>query len=267
MSGDTHADIQKFLAGNPKTRPIVLIIGAIIVLCFGFFGHDILYFLSLVAEMLRTFGVMILLAKILKDKSVKGLSRKTQELYIVVFLTRFCFKVFFEGDILYPLVEGVATVATIYIVFLMRNDFQYTYSKQEDTFRVEFIVLPCILLSLIFHPNVTGYTITDILWTFSTYLESLTLLPQLFVIQRLKECDQITAHYMVMLGLSRALECFFWLTAFVILGYSFLYTSIGWYVISSELVHTLLLADFYYVYYQAWKTGGKMQLPGAALNV
>merc|ERR1711871_1301182 len=177
--------------------------------------------------MLRTFGVLILLAKILKEKSVKGLSRKTQELYVVVFLTRFCFKVFFEGDILYPLVEGLATVATIYIVWLMRNDFHYTYSKSEDTFKVEFIVIPCVLLSIVFHPSVTGYTVTDILWTFSTYLESLTLLPQLFVIQRIKECDNITAHYMVCLGLSRGLECFFWLTAFDIHGYSFLYTSIA----------------------------------------
>jgi len=264
---DYREGLHKFLVRNPNWKQFSAIIGAVIVLCFGFFGHDILYFLSLVAETLRTFGVLILLAKILREKSVKGLSRKTQELYVVVFLTRFCFKVFFEGDILYPLVEGVATAATVYVVYLMRGEYQYTYSKTEDTFRVEFIVIPCVLLSLVFHPSVTGYTVTDILWTFSTYLESLTLLPQLFVIQRLKECDQITAHYMVCLGLSRALECFFWLTAFVILGYSFLYTSIGWYVISSELVHTLLLADFYYYYYTAWKTGSKMTLPGTKMPV
>ena len=38
-------------------------------------------------------------------------------------------QVFFEGDILYPLVEGVATAATVYVVYLMRGEYQYTYSK------------------------------------------------------------------------------------------------------------------------------------------
>jgi len=178
------------------------------------------------------------------------------------FITRFCFKVFFEGDILYPLVEGVATAATVYIVYLMRfdPDYKLTYNAAKDKLPLLYIVLPCLVLSFIFHPAVTGWKITDVLWTFSTYLESLTLLPQLVLIHEENHCDKITANYVVCLGLSRALECFFWITAFLILGYNFLYLSIGWYVIISELVHTALLADFFWLYYKAWKAGKDFDL-------
>lgn len=263
---DAVEQLGQKMRRSPSWKQVGTVIGAVVVLCFGFFGHDTLYFLSLVAETVRTFGVLMLLAKVLRERSVRGLSRQTQEMYFVVFLTRICFKLFFEGDILYPLVDGVAAAATGYIVYLMRapaGGIAHTYSGDADSFRTEIVVVPMALLSIALHPNLTGSTVWDSLWSFSTFLEAFSMVPQLSVIQKTKKCDQMTAHYMVCLGLSRALECVFWLFWFYTFGtLSVTNSVVHWYVMASEVVHTAVLADFFYYYILAWRMGTKMQLPG-----
>lgn len=46
--------------------------------------------------------------------------------------------------------------------------FRATYNKEEDTFRVELLVLPCIVLAVFVNAD---FTAMEVLWTFSIYLE------------------------------------------------------------------------------------------------
>lgn len=61
---------------------------------------------------------------------------------------------------------------------------------------------PCVLLSLIFNYQ---FTLAEILWSFSIFLESVAILPQLFMLQRTGEAETITTHYLAALGAYRAL--------------------------------------------------------------
>ena len=45
----------------------------------------------------------------------------------------------------------------------------------------------------------------EILWAFSIYLEAVAILPQLFMLQRTGEAENITTHYLFALGAYRAL--------------------------------------------------------------
>ena len=45
----------------------------------------------------------------------------------------------------------------------------------------------------------------EVLWAFSIYLESVAILPQLFMLQRTGEAETITTHYLFALGAYRAL--------------------------------------------------------------
>lgn len=45
----------------------------------------------------------------------------------------------------------------------------------------------------------------EILWAFSIYLEAVGILPQLFMLQRTGEAENITTHYLFALGAYRAL--------------------------------------------------------------
>ena len=73
--------------------------------------------------------------------------------------------------------------------------------------RVEFILLPTAILSLVLNHE---FSVMEILWTFSIYLESLAILPQLFMVTKTGEAESITSHYLFALGMYRALYILNW---------------------------------------------------------
>lgn len=50
------------------------------------------------------------------------------------------------------------------------------------------------------------------LWTFSIYLEAVAILPQLIVLQRYREVENLTGHYIFFLGAYRALYILNWVS-------------------------------------------------------
>jgi hypothetical protein len=77
-------------------------------------------------------------------------------------------------------------------------------------------------VALVLHPKVAYNSyVFNTLWTFSTYLESLALLPQVMKIQgqlkheqgRGKPVDPAVANYIAALFVSRILEGCFWIIA------------------------------------------------------
>jgi ER lumen protein retaining receptor len=40
------------------------------------------------------------------------------------------------------------------------------------------------------------FSLMEILWTFSIFLESVAILPQLFMVQKTGEAESITSHYL-----------------------------------------------------------------------
>lgn len=49
------------------------------------------------------------------------------------------------------------------------------------------------------------------MWTFSIYLESVAIMPQLFMLSRTGNAETITAHYLFALGSYRALYIVNWI--------------------------------------------------------
>ena len=56
-------------------------------------------------------------------------------------------------------------------------------------------------------------------WSFSIFLESVAILPQMFLLQRLGEAETITTHYIFALGAYRALYLLNWIYRYVALSY------------------------------------------------
>lgn len=67
----------------------------------------------------------------------------------------------------------------------------------QDTFRYAFLVAPCFLLALVLNHR---FSFTEVLWTFSIYLEAVAILPQLVLMQRTQNIDNLTANYVALLG-------------------------------------------------------------------
>lgn len=112
-----------------------------------------------------------------------------------------------------------------------------TYDRAQDTFRTPALVLPCLLLALLvnhaftltevrfsvgpasatFSTNTVALSVcwislvltasafrisgpVQVLWTFSIYLEAVAILPQLVLMQRTQNIDNLTGNYVFLLG-------------------------------------------------------------------
>lgn len=79
------------------------------------------------------------------------------------------------------------------------------------------------------------------------WLESVAILPQLFMLQRTGEAETITTHYLFALGAYRALYIPNWL---------YRYFSDGWFdpiAVVAGIVQTVLYSDFFYIYYTKYE--------------
>lgn len=82
---------------------------------------------------------------------VPGISLKTQELYVIVFLARYL-DLFSRYVSLYNTVMKLVFIGTsICIVWYMRfhKIVKQTYNKDEETSRHYFLIVPCLLLAML----------------------------------------------------------------------------------------------------------------------
>jgi ER lumen protein retaining receptor len=146
-------------------------------------------------------------------------------------------------------------ISSATIVYMMRQDkvVSQTYDKERDTFRVMFLIAPCMVLAVLIHYSAR---ITELLWTFSIYLEALAILPQLVLMQRTQNIDNLTGNYVFLLGMYRGLYILNWVYRyFSEPGYR------QWLVWTSGVLQTALYADFFYYYLQCWKNNTRLSLP------
>ena len=145
----------------------------------------------------------------------------------------------------------------IVIIDAMTRRFRSTCSPKLDNFRTELVIIPSLLLSLFLTTSKRGFlsTVREYLWTFSVLLESVAILPQMFLLQKTGEAEGITTHYLLCLGLYRALYLFNWIYRY------FVHSSPEPVVVAAGILQTLLYSDFFYIYYKRVFTGRAFRLP------
>ncbi|RGB38795.1 ER lumen protein retaining receptor [Rhizophagus diaphanus] len=206
----------------------------------------------LVADLMHLASIFILLLKIQKTRSCAGISFKTQLLYAIVFVTRYL-DLFTTWISLYNTLMKIFFIASsIYILYLMKYKFRATYDPILDTFRIEFLLGGSVILALIFNYD---FIPMEILWSFSIFLESVAILPQLFMLSRTGEAETITTHYIFALGGYRALYLCNWLWRYIFDGHVEVYAWIA------GVIQTALYSDFFYIYYTKVLHGKKFELP------
>merc|ERR1711957_297126 len=136
-----------------------------------------------------------------------------------------------------------------------------TYDKAQDTFRHwAFLVAPCAVIALVTHAiqNSFSFNGIELFWTFSIYLESIAILPQLIVLQRYREVENLTGNYIFFMGAYRALYIMNWIYR----ARHEPYYQHHYVVYFCGVLQTLLYVDFFY-YYVKSKATGRFTLPTA----
>jgi ER lumen protein retaining receptor len=118
----------------------------------------------LAGDMSHVLSILMLLLRLRVTKNAVGISVKTQELYLIVFITRYLdlFTTFYS---VYNTVMKILYISsTSYIIYMIRGTepFKSTYDKAHDSFlHWQFAVAPCAVVALITNV-VQGFDIMEV---------------------------------------------------------------------------------------------------------
>merc|ERR1719221_1552573 len=127
-----------------------------------------------VGDYLHLFGILTLLITIGKNKSVAGISRSTQILYFLTFVTRYL-DLFDHSQTAYLVFFKLTYIGTSTIVLILFHQLDKSYERRNDTCNLSVILFPCATAAFLL---TNEYSILEILWTFSEFIEGFAMVPQ-----------------------------------------------------------------------------------------
>jgi len=161
-----------------------------------------------VGDYLHLTGIVVLLMTIAKNQSVAGISRSTQFLYFLVFVTRYL-DLFDHSQTAYLVFFKLTYIGTSIIVLVLFNQLEKTYERRHDTCNLAVIILPCATAAVLL---TNEYSVLEILWTFSEFIEGFAMVPQYIFCYREKlGKDWGTSLYVVSLGGYRVFYALNWI--------------------------------------------------------
>lgn len=222
---------------------------------------------------IQTLGFLALLLKVRAQKVVKGISAKTLEMYVAVFIFRLgstlvkngYLPVDRSGDWVYQSADILSLMIVLQLLYACHKTCQGSYQAEHDTLDMTRAFLPCLFLACFTHGDLNSNRFFDIMWTFSMNLDTVALLPQLWMLTKIGgEVDGMTSHFVAAVVGSRVCAWFFWYY-----GYGELTPQAGGANIPGVtimIMHSLQLlmsADFMCHYLKSRFGGKKMTLPAA----
>jgi len=238
---------------------------AFVLTVFWLFSSGDFSFLLTLSSLVSMFSFLMVVVKIESARSVKGVSLKMMECYILVFLGRLFAIVPFEGylpfdksgDWLYQTSEFVCMCLAGTIVYCCRFRYGQTYNVGTDTLFHLWLIVPALAASLIFHPNLNNFLPSDIAWAFALYLESVSVLPQLFQFMKEGQAQDHTSHFLAAQAVSKMLSFIFWASSFSELSNPnhYIKSFVGNWVVAMQLVQLLVMGDFIYHYVRCISKG------------
>lgn len=244
-------------------------------------------FLLTLGAVVRLFAFIVLLTKMVLDKSADGLSGKTLIIYLFAFMSRLTSILQFEGylpydssgDWLYQTVEVLAMLCVAAAVFMyhtlaternVKHDMFFGSGILPGQTSVLFLIVPCLLLAALFHPNLNGHFIADYSWTVACYVETFALVPQLVLFQRTTESvvSAYISNWTFALGVARLLHFIFWWNSHHELNdRGSDYTFVGWMIIFMQFLQILMMINFIYHFLKSAYKKQPMIMPSNLSNV
>lgn len=220
------------------------------------------------ASFVQCGGFLLLSVKVHGAKSVAGISSKSLVMFTLFLMARLTstslrngyIPMDSTGDFLYQLIDGVALLLVVKLLHAVHKTHGDSYQEEFDTLPLLPLVVPCVVVGCFVHGHFNGSKFFDVVWAISTNLETLTMVPQLWMMSGMRKVDSMTAHYVACTVLSTVLTFTWW-----------------WYcgnelekrgpcllakvIMVAQLFKLLMSADFMYYYALAWIGGGELVLP------
>lgn len=201
----------------------------------------------ILADSTHVIAILLLLYKFFKTKSSAGVSGKTLILYNMVFLLRY-------ADLLTTFISYYNTTMklffisiSLFLLYLIYFCFNESYEREHDRARLDILVIPCVLLSLIVNSfNVLSIpSALEVFWATSILLEAIAMVPQFYFILVANKAEEYIMPYIVLMGCYRGLYVLNWIYRFNFEDY---YEPISYQSSSFQAVIYALFFIYYFAY-------------------
>ncbi|XP_010550899.1 PREDICTED: putative ER lumen protein-retaining receptor C28H8.4 [Tarenaya hassleriana] len=211
------------------------------------------------SEAIHAAGIFVLIYKLTRQKTCSGLSLKSQEITATFFAVRLICSLTMEGDI-HTILDLATFISTLWVIYMIRYKLSSSYAKDLDNVHIHYLVVPSAILAMLINPNTHHHYIFRVMWAFCVYSESVSVFPQLRMMQNAKMIEPFTAHYVFALGMARFLACAHWLIQVYesrghylwLIGSGYLWFPMA---LLAEIVQTFILSDFCYYYVKSVMEG------------
>jgi len=218
-------------------------------------------------------GFTLLRLKIRTQRGVAGISSRTVQLFVLAYCCRLYSTLQYNGylpvdrsgDWAYQMCDIAALCVAVSVLLSIHSVHERSYEKDNDTFPITFFVAGALILSILVHPSLNNRKLPDIAWTLALYLESVGMVPQLYMLTKKGgEVETLASHYIACVFVSRVLMMCFWFHSYAELrpkGADFNFPGYG--VMGAQALQCVLFADFMYYYVKSIRDSSRMVLPQA----
>ena len=242
----------------------------VILLIYIFISSKDFSFFLVLSSLIQTCAFIIILVKVTNYQTCSGLSANTLICYAILLFARLTSTLLYPGYLpsddsgswLYQLSDIASLLICCLLLYLIYFKYRETSDLLQDgKIPFYFLVIPCYVLALIFKSSLNNNVFCDINWAFSMYLEALAIFPQILLFSNKKgQIESFTSHYVALCGLSRLFSLIFWWDTYEELVTEDLYfgKSIGYFIIGSQILQLIIMADYYYLYFKSILKGQAM---------
>jgi hypothetical protein len=251
------------------------VIGLILmIVVFIFFSSKDFSFILVISSLTQTLSFVIILIKVASNQNTSGLSLHTIVSYTIVLVARLSSTLFYDGylpsdaagDWLYQFAELISVGSLILLVLLITVKYNDTYNSEFDTIQWPYLAGPCLFLALLCHTTLNNNFFTDMMWSFSMYLEGVAIFPQIYLFKEKKgQIESFTSHYVSLQGLSRLCSLIFWYHTYSELhdgrdesGFSLFPGLVGYLIMLSQIIQLLIMLDYFYFYFKSLFKGEEL---------
>lgn len=236
------------------------------------------------AEITQAVAFMVLLLRVVKQRSVAGISKKMLALHVVATVCRSQSTLFFHGYLpyfgwgaaLFPVFDiGVAAVAGYLLVLCSK--LSHTYSSDADSCWVFWILPVALTIACFSHPTANSNDYADTMWATSMWIDAFSMLPQIWMMRSAGNFESVTSHFVALTFVARLMGLIFWFESYELLklqqyewGVGLItWNYPGYFVVAASALQVLSVGDFmyYYIAKAAERSGSSMLATSGRLEL
>lgn len=216
-------------------------------------------------------GFCLLRLKVRQQRGAVGISSRTLQMFVCTYVCRLFSTLQYNGylpvdrtgDWVYQLCEVVALLVAVSLLASIHSVHQDSYEAHHDTCAIHWLVAFAIVLAVLIHPSLNNRRLPDMAWTAALYLESVAMVPQLYLMSKKGGVvESFAGHFVACCFFSRLLMIAFWIHSYPELrpkGANFNLPGYG--VLGAQLFQVVLFCDFMYYYVKSLRDSSSLVLP------